>query len=126
MKTIQTDNAPPAIGPYSQAIKVDINEMVFTAGQLGIDPQSGAFVSDDIAEQTAQVLKNLQSVLHAAGTDLSRVIKTTVYLKNMDDFQAMNAVYAQFFSQHKPARSAIQATRLPKDALVEIEAIAVI
>jgi 2-iminobutanoate/2-iminopropanoate deaminase len=125
MKMIQTDDAPQAIGPYSQGIKVDSGQMVFTAGQLGIDPQSGAFVSDDIAEQTAQALKNMQSVLLAAGADLSKVAKTTVFLKNISDFQAMNAVYAQFFSQHRPARSAVEAANLPKDALIEIEAIAV-
>ncbi|MBD3376685.1 hypothetical protein GF406_16740 [candidate division KSB1 bacterium] len=125
MKMIQTDDAPQAIGPYSQGIKVDSGQMVFTAGQLGIDPQSGAFVSDDIAEQTAQALKNMQSVLLAAGADLSKVVKTTVFLKNISDFQAMNAVYAQFFSQHRPARSAVEAANLPKDALIEIEAIAV-
>ena len=125
MKMIQTDDAPQAIGPYSQGVKVDPGQMVFTAGQLGIDPQSGAFVSDDIAEQTAQALKNLQSVLQAAGADLNKIVKTTVFLKNMSDFQAMNAVYTQFFSQHRPARSAIEAANLPKDALIEIEAIAV-
>ncbi|HNR66484.1 MAG TPA: RidA family protein [bacterium] len=123
-KGIQTDLAPKAIGPYQQAILATANTWVFTAGQLGIDPNSNAFVSETIEGQTEQALKNLQAVLRAAGSDLSQVVKTTVFLRDMEDFAAMNAVYARFFADNSPARSAVQVARLPKDARVEIEAIA--
>ncbi len=123
-KGIQTDLAPKAIGPYQQAILATANTWVFTAGQLGIDPNSNAFVSETIEGQTEQALKNLQAVLRAAGSDLSQVVKTTVFLRDMEDFAAMNAVYAKFFADNSPARSAVQVARLPKDARVEIEAIA--
>ncbi|MBN1542361.1 RidA family protein [candidate division KSB1 bacterium] len=123
-KGIQTDAAPQAIGPYQQAVVCEGGALVFTAGQLGLDPRTGAFVSNTIKGQTEQVLKNLQAVLQAAGSDLDQVVKTTVFLRDMEDFAAMNSVYAQFFSADAPARSAVQAARLPKDALVEIEAIA--
>ncbi|MBA3632441.1 MAG: RidA family protein [Acidobacteria bacterium] len=121
---ITTENAPGAIGPYSQAIKVE--NMVFCSGQIPIDPQTGEFVSEDTAEQTRQVLKNLSAVLEAAGTNLNNVVKTTVFLADMDDFAAMNGIYAEFFSENKPARATVQAARLPKDARVEIECIAII
>jgi 2-iminobutanoate/2-iminopropanoate deaminase len=121
---ISTENAPGAIGPYSQAIKA--GNMVFCSGQIPIDPQTGEFVSQDIAEQTEQVLKNLSAVLEAAGSDLNNVVKTTVFLADMNDFAAMNEVYTRYFSANKPARATVQAARLPRDARVEIECIAVI
>ena len=119
---ISTENAPGAIGPYSQAVKV--GDFVFCSGQIPIDPQTGNFVSDDVAEQTTQVLKNLSAVLKAAGTDLNNVVKTTVFLADMNDFTAMNEIYAEFFGDNKPARATVQAARLPRDARVEIECIA--
>jgi 2-iminobutanoate/2-iminopropanoate deaminase len=120
---ISTEKAPGAIGPYSQAIKANGN--VFVSGQIPIDPATGQFVSDDIAEQTEQVLKNLSAVLEAAGTSLGSVVKTTVFLADMDDFGAMNEVYGKYFDSNKPARATVQAARLPRDAKVEIECIAV-
>lgn len=120
---ITTENAPQAIGPYSAGVK--IGEFVFTAGQLGLDPESGEFVPGGIEAETRQALKNLRAVLEAGGASLSTVVKTTVFLHDMDDFGAMNAVYAEFFTGNYPARSAVQAARLPKDAAVEIEAVAV-
>lgn len=121
---IATENAPGAIGPYSQAVKT--GNMVFCSGQIPIDVATGEFVSDDVAEQTRQVLKNLSAVLEAAGTSLNNVVKTTVFLADMTDFAAMNEIYAEFFSENKPARATVQAARLPKDARVEIECIALI
>ena len=121
---ISTENAPGAIGPYSQAVKT--GNMVFCSGQIPIDPQTGNFVSEDVAEQTRQVLKNLSAVLEAAGTNLNNVVKTSVFLADMNDFAAMNEVYAEFFSENKPARATVQAARLPRDARVEIECIAVV
>jgi 2-iminobutanoate/2-iminopropanoate deaminase len=121
---ISTDTAPGAIGPYSQAIKA--GNMVFCSGQIPIDVNTGEFVSDDIAEQTEQVFKNLIEVLKAAGADLNHVVKTTVFLADMNDFAEMNEVYAKFFDANKPARATVEAARLPKDARVEIECIAVL
>ena len=121
---ISTDKAPCAIGPYSQAIKA--NGMVFCSGQIPIDPATGEFVSSEIVEQTEQVFKNLIAVLGAAGTSLENVVKTTVFLADMADFAAMNDVYARYFSETKPARATVQAARLPRDARVEIECIAVV
>jgi 2-iminobutanoate/2-iminopropanoate deaminase len=121
---ISTENAPGAIGPYSQAVKA--GNMVFCSGQIPIDPQTGEFVSNEIGEQTEQVLKNLSAVLEAAGSDLNNVVKTTVFLIDMNDFAAMNEVYAKYFSENKPARATVQAARLPRDARVEIECIALI
>lgn len=121
---VSTENAPGAIGPYSQAVKT--GNMVFCSGQIPIDPATGEFVSNDVAEQTEQVLKNLSAVLEAAGTGLNNVVKTTVFLADMNDFTAMNEVYAKYFSDNKPARATVQAARLPRDARVEIECIAVI
>ncbi len=120
---ISTENAPRAIGPYSQAVK--IGNMVYCSGQIPIDPKTGEFVSDDIAEQTVQVIKNLRAVLEAAGTDLDNVVKTTVFLADMNDFDVMNEVYKYHFTE-KPARATVQAARLPRDARVEIEVIAVV
>lgn len=124
METVSTENAPGAIGPYSQAVKT--GNMVFCSGQIPIDPATGQFVSDDVAEQTEQVLKNLAAVLEAAGSGLGKVVKTTVFLADMNDFAAMNDVYARYFSENKPARATVQAARLPRDARVEIECIALI
>ena len=119
---VSTTNAPGAIGPYSQAIKA--GGMVYCSGQIPIDPVSGAFVSEVVGEQTEQVLKNLSAVLDAAGTGLNNVVKTTVFLADMNDFAEMNEVYGRFFSENKPARATVQAARLPRDAKVEIECIA--
>ena len=122
-KIIATSAAPAAIGPYSQG--VDGGSVVITSGQLPVDPATGAFAAEDIAGQTRQSLKNVQAVLAQAGLGLEHVIKTTVFLKDMNDFAAMNEAYAAFFPAEPPARSAVEVARLPKDALVEIEAIAV-
>ena len=121
---VTTDNAPGAIGPYSQAIKA--GGMVFCSGQIPINPLSGEFVSDVVGEQTDQVLKNLSEVLKAAGASLDHVVKTTVFLADMNDFAEMNEVYAQYFSENKPARATVQAARLPRDAKVEIDCIALV
>lgn len=122
MKAIQTNNAPAAIGPYSQAIKV--NGFIFASGQIPIDPATGEFVEGGIKEQTRQSLLNAKSILIAAGTDLNRVVKTTVYLSDMANFAAMNEVYSSFFEQPFPARSAVAVKDLPKGALVEVEVLA--
>jgi 2-iminobutanoate/2-iminopropanoate deaminase len=121
---ISTEKAPGAIGPYSQAIKA--GGMVYCSGQIPIDPITGEFVSNEIAEQTEQVLKNLSAVLEAAGTSLGNVVKTTVFLADMSDFAVMNEVYGRYFSENKPARATVQAARLPRDAKVEIECIAAV
>jgi len=121
---VKTSNAPGAIGPYSQAIKV--GEFVYTSGQVAIDPATGEFIGGGIAEQTERVLKNVAAVLEAAGSSLDQVVKTLVFLADMDDFTAMNEVYGKFFTAAPPARSTVQAARLPKDARIEIEAVAVI
>ena len=119
---ISTKNAPKAIGPYSAGVRA--RNFIFTAGQLGIDALTGKFVSDEVAGQTRQALTNLKAVLEAGGASLESVVKTTVFLRDMNDFGAMNAVYAEFFTENFPARSAVQVARLPKDAAVEIEALA--
>ena len=123
MKSIQTENAPAAIGPYSQAIDSGAG-LVFVSGQLPIDPATGAFAPGGIREQTHQSLTNAQAILKAAGLGLGNVVKTTVFLADMGDFAAMNEVYAQFFAAPYPARSAVAVKTLPKGALVEIECIA--
>ena len=123
MKVVNTSNAPKAIGPYSQAIEA--NGLIITSGQLPIDPATGQFAPGGIKEQTRQSLLNAQAILKEAGIDLSHVMKTTVFLADMEDFAAMNEVYAEFFSEPYPARSAISVKRLPKDALVEVECIAI-
>jgi 2-iminobutanoate/2-iminopropanoate deaminase len=122
---ISTSDAPAAIGPYSQAVRV--GDLLYTSGQVALDPATGALVAGGIAEQTTQVLSNLAAVLAAAGTDFTRVCKTTVFLKDMKDFAAMNEIYAKSFAPEgtvPPARSTVAAAGLPKDALVEIECIA--
>ena len=124
MKQVETKHAPAAIGPYAQAQIV--GNLVFTAGQIPLDPQSMELVPGDIAEQTERVMLNLKGILEAAGASLSSVVKTTVFLRDMGDFAAMNEVYGRHFGAHKPARSTVQAARLPKDVAIEIEAIAVV
>ena len=123
-KVIIAEKAPKAIGPYSAAISY--GNFIFTSGQLGLIPEIGEPAGEDIRSQTRQALKNVQSVLEAAGTDLSHVLKTTVFLRNMDDFAAMNEVYAEFFTDECPARSAVQVAKLPRGLAVEIEVIAAI
>jgi 2-iminobutanoate/2-iminopropanoate deaminase len=122
MEAISTNKSPSAIGPYSQAIAA--GSLVYTSGQIAIDPQTGAIVSQDIERQTEQVLDNLKNILEAAGSGLSKVIKTTVFIKDMNDFQKINAIYAGYFSGPYPARSCLEVVRLPKDVLIEIEAVA--
>jgi 2-iminobutanoate/2-iminopropanoate deaminase len=122
---VSTEHAPAAIGPYSQAI--EIGEMIYTSGQVALDPKTGQIVDGGIREQTVRVLENLKAVLAAVRSDLQKVVKTTVYLKNMSDFAAMNEVYATYLAKDgwvAPARSTVEVARLPKDALVEIEVIA--
>ena len=121
---VQTDNAPKAIGPYEQAIKA--NGFIYTAGQIPIDPKTGNFVEGGIAAQTRQVLENLKAVLEAGGSTLDRVVKATVFLKNMADFAAMNEVYAQYLGSAKPARSTVAVAELPRGALIEIDLVALV
>jgi 2-iminobutanoate/2-iminopropanoate deaminase len=123
-EVISTNDAPGAIGPYSQAIKA--GGLVFCSGQIPIDTATGEFVPGGVAEQTEQVLKNLSAVLEAAGASLESVVKTTVFLADMNDFAAMNEVYGRYFSSNKPARATVQAARLPRDARVEIECVATV
>jgi 2-iminobutanoate/2-iminopropanoate deaminase len=119
---ISTNDAPKAIGPYSQAIRG--NGLVFVSGQVAIDPATQQVIEGDVAEQTERVLKNLTAILQAAGTSLEKVVRSTVFLKNMGDFTAMNEVYGKFFTSAPPARSTVEVARLPKDVLVEIDVIA--
>ncbi|NOH03835.1 MAG: RidA family protein [Chloroflexi bacterium] len=121
-RVIQTEKAPKAIGPYSQAIHT--GSMIYTAGQVALDPATMELVSDGVEEQTRQVIANLRNVLEAAGSSLNHVVKTTVFLKDMNDFAKMNAVYAEAFGENPPARSTVAVAGLPKGALVEIEAVA--
>ena len=121
---IHTKQAPAAIGPYSQAVAV--NGMVFTAGQVAINPETGNVIEGGIKEQTRRVLQNVQAILEAAGTYLTNVVKTTVFIKDMNEFTAMNEVYAEFFKENPPARSTVEVARLPRDVRVEIEAIALL
>ena len=123
MKQIRTDNAPAAIGPYSQAIME--GTLIFTSGQIPIDPATGELCNRDMVTAARQALQNLQAVLVAGGADMGTVIKTTVFLKDIRDFQVFNGVYAQFFKEPFPARSCVQVAALPREALVEVEAIAV-
>ena len=123
-KVVSTAQAPKAIGPYSQGIRV--GDFVFCAGQAGLDPATGRLVEGGIEAETRRVLKNLSAVLDQAGTSLQNVVKTTVFLTDMNEFKAMNAVYAEFFPSNPPARSTVQVARLPADAHVEIEAIAIV
>lgn len=124
MKLVKTEKAPAAIGPYSQAVVV--NGFVFCSGQIPLDPESGEMVEGDVEAQTHQVMKNLAALLDASGSSLSEVVKTTVFLKDMDDFGAMNGVYAEHFGSHRPARAAVEAARLPRDVRVEIECVAIL
>jgi 2-iminobutanoate/2-iminopropanoate deaminase len=125
LNAVKTDAAPAAIGPYSQAIVA--NGMVFTAGQIPLDPATMQLVGDDdVAAQTERVMENLAAILESARSSLQSVVKTTVYLKDMDDFAAMNEVYGRHFGDHRPARSTVQAAKLPKDVRVEIDAIAIV
>jgi 2-iminobutanoate/2-iminopropanoate deaminase len=119
---VSTDKAPGAIGPYSQAIS--LGEFVFCSGQLPLDPSNGQLLTGSIEEQTRRVLDNLSAVLEAAGSSLKQVVKTTIFLADMNDFASVNAVYGEYFAEEPPARSTVQVARLPKDARVEIEAIA--
>ena len=121
-EVISTKDAPQAIGPYSQAIQA--NGFVFISGQVAIDPTTQQVISGDVAAQTEQVLKNLTAILNAAGSGLEKVVRSTVFLKNMDDFAAMNQVYGRYFTSEPPARSTVEVARLPKDVLVEIDVIA--
>jgi len=121
---VTAEKAPRAIGPYSAAVKA--GDLIFTAGQLGIDPESGEFVPGGIEAETRQALLNLQAVLEAARSSLKSVVKTTVFLRDMNDFGVMNVIYGEFFTEDYPARSAVQAARLPKDGAVEIEAVALL
>ena len=122
MEKIATKNAPEAIGPYSQAIKH--NNLVFVSGQIALDPKTGAMASSTIEGQATQVLENLKAILEASGSSLERTLKVTVYLSNMDDFAKVNEIYAKYFTQ-KPARATVEVSKLPKGALVEMDAIAV-
>ena len=121
-ETIATDKAPKAIGPYEQAIKV--GDSIYTAGQIALDPKTGNLIAGGIADQTRQVLENLKAVLQAGGSSLDRVVKATVFLKNIADFAAMNEVYAEYLGQSKPARSTVAVADLPRGALVEIDLVA--
>ena len=124
METIATDKAPAALGPYSQAIRA--NGMIYCSGQIPINPATGTIEAKTIEDQTAQSISNLRNVLEKAGSSLSNVVKTTVFIKDMNDFAALNKVYAEMFGETKPARSCVEVARLPKDVLVEIECIAVV
>ncbi len=121
---VLTDRGPKPIGPYSQAIRA--NGFLFVSGQVALDPKSGEMAGGDIRQQTERVLENVKGIVEAAGSKLTHVLKTTVFLKDMNDFAAMNEVYGKYFTAAPPARSTVQAARLPKDALVEIEAIAML
>ena len=121
-EVIATDQAPQAIGPYSQAIRAQ--GLIFTSGQIAIDPASAQIVAGDVSAQTDRVLKNLSAILQASGSTLEKVLRCTVFLKNMGDFAAMNEVYGRYFQQEPPARSTVEVARLPKDVLIEIDVIA--
>lgn len=123
MKSIQSENAPKAIGPYSPAVK--LGDFVYLSGQIPVDPASNAVVEGGIVEQTKQVFKNIEAILAEMGLETRHIVKTTVFLKNMDDFSAMNQVYSSYFNEPYPARSTIEVSRLPKDVLVEVEALVI-
>ena|SRR5947208_13200535 len=130
-KIVSTDHAPKAIGPYSQAVIQDMSrpgsrKVAYLSGQIALDPSSGQIVEGDIAAQTERVLENVKAVLEAAGSSLDSVLKTTVYLKDMNDFSKMNEVYGRYFKESPPARSTVQAAKLPRDVMVEIDAIAAV
>ncbi|ACN98616.1 putative endoribonuclease L-PSP [Sulfurihydrogenibium azorense Az-Fu1] len=122
MQVIYTEKAPKPIGPYSQAVKYE--NLIFISGQIAIDPSTNEFVNSDVATQTKIIMENIKAILEEAGINLNHVIKTTIFLKNLEDFQVVNEIYGQYFKDHKPARSTVEVSRLPKNALVEIEVIA--
>ncbi len=122
MQEIYTEKAPKPIGPYSQAIKYE--NLVFISGQIAIDPISNEFINGDIQTQTKIILENIKAILEEAGLNMNHVIKTTIYLKNLEDFPVVNQIYGKYFTDHKPARATVEVSRLPKDALIEIEVIA--
>ena len=122
LEIVETKDAPAPIGPYSQAIRA--GGLIFLSGQIPIDPATGGLVEGDVVDQSSQVLKNIEAVLSAAGSSVSRVVKTTVFLKNLDDFAKFNQVYSKYFGETRPARSTVQAARLPREVLVEVDAIA--
>jgi 2-iminobutanoate/2-iminopropanoate deaminase len=124
IETVATDRGPKAIGPYSQAVKA--NGFIFLSGQIALDPQTQAMVEGGVAQQTERVLENLKAILEAAGSSIHRVVKTTVFLADMNDFAAMNEIYGKYFVSHPPARSTVQAARLPRNARVEIDLIALL
>lgn len=122
MKVIQTQKAPSAVGPYSQAIEV--NGLIFTSGQLPIIPESGELINDDIKKATARSLENIKEILQVAGSSLDKVVKVNIFLKDMNDFSSVNEVYSKYFTTNKPARSCVEVSKLPKDGIIEIEAVA--
>ena len=122
MKVIQTQKAPAAVGPYSQAIEV--NGLIFTSGQLPIIPESGELIYDDIKKATARSLENIKEILQVAGSSLDKVVKVNIFLKDMNDFSSVNEVYSKYFTINKPARSCVEVSKLPKDGIIEIEAVA--
>ena len=123
VKTLHTDKAPAAVGPYSQA--TEVNGFIFTSGQLPLVPETGELISDDIKKATARSLDNIKAILEEAGSSLDKVLKVNIFLDDVNDFAAVNEVYAEYFTEHKPARSCVEVANLPKKALIEIEAIAV-
>ena len=123
-KIVATDNAPKAIGPYSQANVIDCRQLVFVSGQVPIDPAVGKIVAQEIVGQSHQVIKNVKSILEAAGSDLNKALKTTVYLKDLAEFGKMNEVYGKFFGEKPPARATVEVSRLPRDAAIEIDLVA--
>lgn len=122
MKVLHTDKAPAAVGPYSQAIKV--GDLIYTSGQLALNPETGDLVNDEIQAATRRSLDNIKAILEEAGSSLDKVVKSTIFLSDMENFATVNEVYGEYFSEHKPARSCIEVARLPKDALIEIEVVA--
>lgn len=124
MEVVRTEHAPKAIGPYSQAVTTQVKKWVFVSGQIPIHPETGEVVQGDIKAQTKQVLENIKAVLFASGSGLEHVLKTTVFLKEMEDFPSMNAVYATYFTSNSPARTTVEVSRLPKDVRIEIECVA--
>jgi 2-iminobutanoate/2-iminopropanoate deaminase len=123
LEAISSNDAPKAIGPYSQAIKTD--NLIYTSGQIGLSPVTNALAGDDISSQTQQVLKNIKAVVEQAGSDMEHIVKVTIFLKDMNDYATVNNIYKDYFPSVKPARSTVQVTRLPKDALIEIECVAI-
>ena len=121
---VSTNKAPSAIGPYSQAVKTD--SMVYVSGQLAFDPATGELITDDIKTETRQAMRNLKTILEAAGSSLEKVVKTTLFIKNMDDFPLVNEVYGEFFSDNYPARACVEVARLPRDANFEVEAVSLL